>query len=231
MRVQEELYLFIGVDAQLARDLTELLAGRARIRQRPRYEPLPAELRASVRALVIDGAALPVEARGSAREQNEDAVSALSSLRDAHPLAHLLLIATPAQLGLINALQPLRVAVALRPVPQVALRQFVERSLSAGRLPEQGVESWLRELARGRRLTARDLALMPLVLEAETPEAACARLGVDSPTLGRAVRRLLKKCRMRSADRLAASLMRGALLFRSQEAVHAIGPIAGRLAS
>ena len=60
--------------------------------------------------------------------------------------------------------------------------------------------------------TGNEVALFPLLLERETPEALCARLNIDEAALSRGLRRLVKKCRVRNTDRLAKNLMRDALL-------------------
>jgi hypothetical protein len=72
---------------------------------------------------------------------------------------------------------------------------------------------------------------MPLVLEEETAEAACLRLGVDDATLQRSLRRLVKKCRVRNTDRLAKNIMRDALLFSRELTAELIEPMAARAAS
>ncbi len=68
-------------------------------------------------------------------------------------------------------------------------------------------------LAGEHKLSGNDIALFPLVLDRETPEALCARLNIDQETLSRGLRRLVKKCRVRNTDRLAKNVMRDALLF------------------
>lgn len=144
-------------------------------------------------------------------------VPQLALLRAERPLVNILLVANEIRGGLLNDIQPLRVELLARPLPASALKHFVRRTLSAGRLSDLQVGAWIERLASQHKLSGNDVALFPLVLERETPEALCARLNIDQEALSRGLRRLVKKCRVRNTDRLAKNLMRDALLFGSEQ--------------
>jgi hypothetical protein len=145
-------------------------------------------------------------------------VPQLAVLRAASPLINILFVVCELRGGLLNDIQPLRVELLARPLPSSAIKHFVRRTLSAGRLSDLQVGAWIERLASEHKLSGNDVALFPLVLDRETPEALCARLNIDQEALSRGLRRLVKKCRVRNTDRLAKNLMRDALLFASHQA-------------
>jgi FixJ family two-component response regulator len=215
-----DLFILVSDDALLARTLTQLTEERAEMAITPDVAQALALDARRVRGILLDGALVKAQV-----------LRELTRLRAAFPLAHMVFVASPAQMMLLNDLQPMRVELLARPLPQTALSFFVERAISAGRLSERNLQAWIDEMAGECRLTRRDLALMPLVLEEETTAAICARLGVDEATLQRDLRRLVKKCRVRNTDRLAKNLMRDALLFGREATAELIEPMAARAAS
>jgi DNA-binding NarL/FixJ family response regulator len=215
-----DLFLLVSDDALLLRTLTQLTQERAQIIDGAGATELAREDRARVRALFVDGSLF-----------KQNVVRELTRLRNFFPLAHMMFIATPAQTYLLNDIQPLRIELFVRPLPQSALTPFIDRALSAGRLSDRSMRAWIEEMAGECRLTRRDVALLPLVLEEETADATCARLGLDEATLQRSLRRLVKKCRVRNTDRLAKNIMRDALLFSRELTVELIEPMAARAAS
>lgn len=150
-------------------------------------------------------------------------VPQLSALRMASPLVNILFVVNELRGALLNDIQPLRIELLARPLPASAIEHFVRRTLSAGRLSDLHVGAWIERLASEHKLSGNDVALFPLVLDRETPEALCARLNIDQEALSRGLRRLVKKCRVRNTDRLAKNLMRDALLFASEQA-RSVGP-------
>lgn len=136
----------------------------------------------------------------------------LGRLRAENPLVNVLFVANELRASLLNDLQPLRVELVARPLPQRCFEDFVQRTLSAGRLSSAQVDAWIEHLTLAHKLNGTDIALFPLLLERETKEEVCARLRIDQDTLSRDLRRLVKKCRVRNTDRLAKNLMRDALL-------------------
>jgi DNA-binding NarL/FixJ family response regulator len=216
-----DLFLLVSDDALLVRTLTQVNEGRAELVDGAHcVESISREDRARVRGVFVDGALM-----------KQNVVRELTRLRTTFPLAHMMFIATAAQTYLLNDIQPLRVDLFARPLPQSALAPFIERALSAGRLSSRSMRAWIEEMAGECRLTSRDVALMPLVLETETADATCARLGLDEATLQRSLRRLVKKCRVRNTDRLAKNMMRDALLFSRELTIELIEPMAARAAS
>ena len=167
----------------------------------------------STRAVILDGALLKGQVRSS-----------VVKLRTLAPLAPLLFVAPTFEAQLINDLQAERVQLTVRPLPATALALFLERSFAAGCLPRQAMSAWIVRFAEENRLTRGDVALLPLVLGEEEPEDVCMRLGYDRGQLTRALRRLVKKCRVRNTDRLARNLMRDAYLFRSELTLGLIEP-------
>jgi hypothetical protein len=145
-------------------------------------------------------------------------VPQLATVRAISPLVNILFVANEVRGALLNDIQPLRVELLARPLPASAIKHFVRRTLSAGRLSDLQVGAWIERLASEHKLSGNDVALFPLVLDRETPEALCARLNIDQEALSRGLRRLVKKCRVRNTDRLAKNLMRDALLFASEQA-------------
>ncbi len=154
-----------------------------------------------LRGVVIDGRLL-----------EPPAAAKLDRLRNQVPLAQILYVAADLPAALFNELQPLRIEIVARPLPAGALSLFVERTLAAGRLPSKSVDAYIDHLASAHRLNGKEISLFSVVLENETAEQACARLGLDEAVFSRTMRRLLKKCHMRSKERLAKSVMRDALL-------------------
>jgi hypothetical protein len=154
-----------------------------------------------LRGVVIDGRSL--EAPAAPR---------LDRLRNQVPLAQILYVAADLPAALFNELQPLRIDIVARPLPAGALGLFVERALTAGRLPSKSVDAYIDQLASAHRLSGKEISLFSVVLDNETAEEACQRLGFDEAVFSRTMRRLLKKCHMRSKERLAKSVMRDALL-------------------
>ncbi|MFT3927935.1 MAG: hypothetical protein QM778_35735 [Myxococcales bacterium] len=215
-----DLFLLVSDDALLVRTLTQLTADRAELVDGKAADEMSRDDRARVRAVFVDGALF-----------KQNAVRELTRLRNSFPLAHMMFIATPAQTHLLNEIQPMRVELFARPLPQSALVPFIDRALSAGRLSDRSMRAWIEEMAGECRLTRRDVDLMPLVLEEETPDATCARLGLDEAALQRSLRRLVKKCRVRNTDRLAKNMMRDALLFSRELTADLIEPMAARAAS
>ncbi len=215
-----DLFLLVSDDALLLRTLHQLTQHCAELIHGQSAVALARGDRPRVRAVFVDGSLFQY---GVVRE--------LIRLRNHFPLAHVMLIATSAQTLLVNDIQPLRIALFARPLPQSALALFIDRALSAGRLSDRNMRAWIAEMAEECRLTQRDVALLPLVLEEETPEATCARLGLDEAGLQRSLRRLVKKCRVRNTDRLAKNMMRDALLFSRKHTIDLIEPMANRAAS
>lgn len=144
----------------------------------------------------------------------------LSRLRAENALVSILFVASELRPALLNDLQPLRVEVVARPLPQRCFEDFVQRTLSTGRLSSAQVGAWIEHLTLAHKLNGTDIALFPLLLERETKEEVCARLSIDQETLSRDLRRLVKKCRVRNTDRLAKNLMRDALLFGSNQPMY-----------
>jgi DNA-binding NarL/FixJ family response regulator len=214
-----DLFILVSDDSLLFRALTQLAGDRAEIQVASNLATLEAE-RSRVRGVIVDGTLVKTQV-----------VRELTRLRSAYPLANLLFIASVSQMPLLNDLQPLRVEILARPLPQQALSAFLDRTLSAGRLSGRSMRAWIDEMANECRLTRRDVALMPLVLEEETVAVTCARLGVDEATIQRSLRRLVKKCRVRNTDRLAKNIMRDALLFSRELTAELIEPMAARAAS
>ncbi|HEY6877474.1 MAG TPA: hypothetical protein VI299_05615 [Polyangiales bacterium] len=142
--------------------------------------------------------------------------SQLARLRASSPLVTILLVTSDLRPSLLNDVQPLRVELLARPLPAGAIERFVRRTLAAGRLSDLQMGAWIEHLATEHKLSGNDVALFPLVLDRETPEALCARLNIDQAALSRGLRRLVKKCRVRNTDRLAKNVMRDALLFNAQ---------------
>ncbi|MDB4972963.1 MAG: hypothetical protein JWN48_1304 [Myxococcaceae bacterium] len=162
--------------------------------------------------VIVDGAVL----RGQPVPQ-------LSRLRSSGPLVSILFLAVELRANLLNDIQPLRIELLARPFPQSAVERFVRRALSQGHLSDLMMGNWIEHLATEHKLSGKDLALFPLVLDRETPEALCARLNIDHEALTRGLRRLVKKCRVRNTDRLAKNVMRDALLFGASGSVTTYG--------
>lgn len=147
-----------------------------------------------------------------ARALSGNIESKLARLRNDAPLLKILFVADELSAKLLNELQPLHVEIVARPLPPEGLALFVERTLAAGRLPSARVDACISQLASTYRLNGKEVSLFSVVLDNETAEAARARLGLDEVVYARTMRRLLKKCHMRNADRLAKNVLRDALL-------------------
>jgi hypothetical protein len=206
MSLTQNTFVVISEDAELIETVRSSVGADALVQvARDLAEALPLVVTPPAVAVVVDGSVL----RGSV-------VTQLSRLRASGPLVSILFIASELRAGLLNDIQPLRVELLARPLPMDAVVRFVRRSLSAGRLSDLQMQIWIERLASEHKLSGNDLALFPLVLDRETPEALCARLNIDQEALSRGLRRLVKKCRVRNTDRLAKNVMRDALLFSSR---------------
>jgi hypothetical protein len=205
MSLTQNTFVVISEDAELIETVRSSVGADALVQvARDLAEALPLVVTPPAVAVVVDGSVL----RGSV-------VTQLSRLRASGPLVSILFIASELRAGLLNDIQPLRVELLARPLPMDAVVRFVRRSLSAGRLSDLQMQVWIERLASEHKLSGDDLALFPLVLDRETPQALCARLNIDQEALSRGLRRLVKKCRVRNTDRLAKNVMRDALLFSS----------------
>lgn len=140
----------------------------------------------------------------------------MKRLREAHPLVPVLALASQASAGLINGLHAWRAELVLKPVGEVNLVSFVQRSLVSGWLPDERVAAWVDELARARGLTPREVQLMAYALGNESRQKVMRRLGITENTLKTQVRSLLRKCNARSMDGLAKTVLRDALIFETQ---------------
>jgi len=208
MNTAASTFVLISDDVLLARALSSALSNRAHLSVVSSVEQALLLLNSTraVTGVVLDQAAL-----------GADPLRAAAKVRAARPLASLLMIASKLEVSMLNALQPLRVALVVRPLPADALLQYVDRALEGGRVRANDMRAWVAQLASDRRLSAGDRALIPVVLDHETPEMACARLGLDRAALERGLRRIVKKCGVRNTDRLARNLWRDALLFSRPE--------------
>jgi hypothetical protein len=230
MKHQSHLFVTLSQDLALLGALSEAVGGEAHVLRAGSYQELiELATQPNVRGLIVDALALSGDARASGREQS--IVQRLSRLRGEAPLARVLFVAAELPALLLNDLQPLRVDIVARPLPAQALSMFVERSLSAGRLKTKSVAAYIDQLASAHRLNGKEVSLFSVVLDNETPQQACARLGLDEVVFSRTMRRLLKKCHMRSADRLAKSVMRDALLSASSLTASLIEPLSSQSAA
>ena len=221
MKTANDLFVLLSHDAALAGSLAAAVGDDATLLIANSYAEL-VELaqQPNVRGLVIDAPALA----GPAAQR-------LERLRVEAPLARLLFVVAELPALLLNELQPLRVDIVARPLPAPALEMFVERSLKAGRLKNKSVAAYIDQLASAHRLNGKEISLFGVVLENETAEQACERLGLDEAVFSRTMRRLLRKCHMRSADRLAKSVLRDALLSTTPLTACMVEPFASSSAS
>ena len=203
MNNNESTFVVVSEDAALIENVRQAV-GSASVLQvvSSLAEALPLVTTPPALGVIVDGAVL----RGQPVPQ-------LQRLRSGSPLVSILFVAVELRSTLLNDIQPLRVELLARPLPAVAVQRFVKRALSSGHLSNLQVGNWIEHLTSEHKLSGSEVALFPLVLDRETPEALCARLNIDSDTLSRGLRRLVKKCRVRNTDRLAKNLMRDALLF------------------
>jgi hypothetical protein len=206
MNSAQNTFVVISEDVELIETVRTSVASHALVQVvRDVAEALPLLTTPPAVGLVIDGNAL----RGAA-------VNQVARLRANSPLVSILFVTSDLRSSLLNDIQPLRVELLARPLPLAAVERFVARTLAAGRLTDLQMSVWIQRLAGEHKLSGNDVALFPLVLDRETPEALCARLNIDQAALSRGLRRLVKKCRVRNTDRLAKNVMRDALLFSSQ---------------
>lgn len=145
-----------------------------------------------------------------------DPLETMKGLREAHPLVPVLALTSQATPALINGLHAWRAELVLKPVGEVNLVSFVQRSLVSGWLPDERVAAWVDELARARGLTPREVQLMAYALGNESRQKVMRRLGITENTLKTQVRSLLRKCNARSMDGLAKTVLRDALIFETQ---------------
>ncbi len=206
MSAAQNTFVVISEDAELIGTVRASVGEHALLQVvRDVAEALPLVTTPPAVGLVIDGNAL-----------HGTAVTQVSRLRANSPLVSILFVTSDLRASLLNDLQPLRVELLARPLPLAAVERFVSRTLAAGRLSDLQMSAWIERLAGEHKLSGNDVALFPLVLDRETPEALCARLNIDQEALSRGLRRLVKKCRVRNTDRLAKNVMRDALLSGSQ---------------
>ena len=206
MSATQDTFVVISEDAELIEAVRTSVGSNAVVQVvRDGAEALPLLTTPPAVGLVIDGNAL----RGLP-------VNQVARLRASSPLVSIMFVTSDLRASLLNDIQPLRVELLARPLPLAAVERFVARTLAAGRLSDLQMSVWIERLAGEHKLSGNDVALFPLVLDRETPEALCARLSIDQATLSRGLRRLVKKCRVRNTDRLAKNVMRDALLFSSQ---------------
>ncbi len=208
MTTLDTCFVLISDDALLARSLAAAISGAAALHVVSRPEQALALLQSTRRVcgIVMDQVAL-----------DSDVARVVDRLRMARPLSALLFVSSKLDVALINQLQPLRVPQLVRPLPADALSQYVLRALVQGRVTSSDMQQWVTRLAVDRKLSAGDRALIPVILEAESPEGACMRLGIDRSALERGLRRIVKKCRVRNTDRLARNLFRDALLYSRRD--------------
>lgn len=215
MKTRAETFLLLSADSALERALLCALPDDATLLVADSLTDLvELSLKPNVHGAVIDGRLLVGRLD-----------TKLERLRDKSPLLQVLFVADELSPNLINDLQPLRVDIVARPLPAKALALFVERTLSAGRLPTASVTACIDQLAFAHRLSGKEVSLFGVVLDNETPEQACQRLGLDQAVFSRTMRRLLKKCHMRSQDRLAKYVMRDALLSTRPSTASLVEPL------
>jgi hypothetical protein len=207
MNNASETFLIVSEDQALIAAVQSALADTTNVR-------LTASV-AEARALMQQGAPLGIIVDGATLRGQP--VQQLAALRAGSPLVNILFVTNELRGVLVNDIQPLRVELLARPLPAAAIKRFVDRTLAAGRLSDREVATWIGHLATEHKLSGNDIALFPLVLDRETPEALCARLNIDREALSRGLRRLVKKCRVRNTDRLAKNLMRDALLLTTRQ--------------
>ncbi len=204
MTTVDSCFVLISDDLLLARALAAAISGAATLSVVSNADQAFALLSSTrnISGIVLDQTAVGC-----------DTLRIANKLRAARPLASLLFVASKLEVSLINALQPLRVQLVVRPLPAEALAQYVVRALAGGRVTSGDMQQWVARLSSDRHLSAGDRALIPVILERESIELACHRLGMDRSALERGLRRIVKKCRVRNTDRLARNLWRDALLF------------------
>ncbi len=208
-------FVLISEDVLLARALASAISGAASLIVVSSVEEALALIRATRH---LSGIVLEQTLLGA------DVPRLLNKLRAASPLASLLLVAGKLDASMINTLQPLRVQLTVRPFPLDALTLYVSRALAGGRVSTADVQGSVARLSRAHGLSAGDRALMPVLLDVETAELACQRLGLEGAALERGLRRIVKKCRVRNIDRLARQVWSDALLYGREDSGHGLEP-------
>jgi DNA-binding NarL/FixJ family response regulator len=140
-------------------------------------------------------------------------LEALRELRAHNPLLPVLVLSSRADASLVNGLHALRAELVIKPVWEANVVSFVQRALVSGWLPDERVAAWVDELAREKQLSSREVQLLAYALGSDSRELVLRRLGITENTLKSQVKALLKKCRARSMDDLAKSVLRDALVF------------------
>ena len=215
MKSTQDRFVVLSHDHVLIRALSSALPPEASLAVADSFEAMMPLLRSSdTQGVVIDG-----------QVASKTVALDIGRVRNQVPLAQILFVAVDLRAQLLNDLQPLRVDIVARPFPVQAFVTFVERALTSGRLPTASVNAYIDRLASTHGLNGNEVSLFSVVLENETQEQACARLGLDDEVFSRTMRRLLKKCHMRSADRLAKSVMRDALLSASSLTAPLVEPL------
>jgi DNA-binding NarL/FixJ family response regulator len=203
MKQQSEVFVWVGAACATEGLLRRTLGGRAAVVVASSIDAALSECaRHSVRGIAIDGEATSWRS-----------ASVFDALRRAAPLANVVYVARELSGELVNQLQPLRIHVIARPLPDSAIEAFVEQALGSGRVPEPMLRASIDQLRAQYQLNGRDVALFPMLLDTESEPQVRERLGMDEEALQRSVRRLVRKCHMRNPERLANSVVRDALLF------------------
>lgn len=203
MSKHNDVFVTISRDAATIAALRAALGDRGRVLvARSLSSALIETAGMSVRGYVLDGRVVPAAA-----------LSQLDELRSVSPLADVLYVAAELTSDLLNLAQPMRVQVVALPLPEATLRAFVARALGSGRVATAMLHASIEHLRTQYSLSGNDLALVPMLLDAESETDLRHRLGVDADTLARSVKRLVRKCHMRNPERLANSVVRDALVF------------------
>jgi DNA-binding NarL/FixJ family response regulator len=206
---QRGFFLLIARDDGLALSLSEPVQRYSVVRRARSYaeaaEMLQSNSRWSGVVVDLDGF-------------DADPLETMQRLREVHPLVPVLALASEASAELVNGLHAWRAELVLKPVGEVNMISFVQRSLVSGWLPDERVAAWVDELARARGLTPREVQLMAYALGNESRQRVMRRLGITENTLKTQVRSLLRKCNARSMDGLAKTVLRDALIFETQPA-------------
>ncbi|MDB4972962.1 MAG: Two-component nitrogen fixation transcriptional regulator FixJ [Myxococcaceae bacterium] len=204
---QRGFFLLIAKDDGLALTLSEPLQRYSVVRRAKCYREAVAMLLPNSRwsGVVVDLDGF-----------DADPLETMKRLREAHPLVPVLALASQVSAELVNGLHAWRAELVLKPVGEINLVSFVQRSLVSGWLPDDRVAAWVDELARARGLTPREVQLMAYALGNESRQKVMRRLGITENTLKTQVRSLLRKCNARSMDGLAKTVLRDALIFETQ---------------
>jgi DNA-binding NarL/FixJ family response regulator len=141
-------------------------------------------------------------------------------LRETDVLVPVLAIATSSSAELINGVHALRMELVLKPADSGNFVSFLSRSLLIGWLPDERIAAWVAQRACTYKLTARDLQLVPYVLGNESRAQLMRRLRITDKALKTQVRSLLRKCRARTIDALAKTVLREALLMERGPSEH-----------